>query len=91
MGPRRNCPDLQSTGRYDRAVGLMKRTVPNYSAVDVPEIPRAYWEALFPEAYWSDLKRYSAENDLDPFLVASLIRQNPRSTQSPFHVRTLWD
>jgi len=74
-GPAEIARIYQSTGRYDRAVGLMKRTVPNYFAVDVPEIPRAYWEALFPKAYWSDLKRYSAENDLDPFLVASLIRQ----------------
>jgi soluble lytic murein transglycosylase len=65
----------KNTGRYDRALSLMKRTVPNYFALDVPEIPRSYWEALFPEAYWSDLKRYSTENDLDPFLVASLIRQ----------------
>ena len=65
----------QSTGRYDRALGLMKRSVPNYFAVDVPELPRSYWEALFPKPYWNDLKRYSVENDLDPFLVASLIRQ----------------
>lgn len=65
----------QNTGRYDRAVGVMKRTVPNYFAVDLPELPRAYWEALFPRAYWTDLKRYSEENSLDPFLVASLIRQ----------------
>jgi len=30
---------------------------------------------LFPRPYWSDLKRYSAANRLDPYLVASLIRQ----------------
>jgi soluble lytic murein transglycosylase len=38
-------------------------------------MPRAYWEALFPKPYWSDLQRFSSSNDLDPFLVASLIRQ----------------
>ena len=32
-------------------------------------------EALFPKAYWVDLKRFSSENELDPYLVASLIRQ----------------
>jgi len=53
----------------------MKRGVPNYFAVDVPELPRPYWEALFPKAYWGDLKRFSTENELDPYLVASLIRQ----------------
>jgi soluble lytic murein transglycosylase len=49
--------------------------VPNYFAVDVPELPRPYWEALFPKAYWGDLKRFSTQNELDPYLVASLIRQ----------------
>jgi soluble lytic murein transglycosylase len=49
--------------------------VPNYFAVDVPELPRSYWEALFPKPYWVDLKRFSSQNELDPYLVASLIRQ----------------
>jgi soluble lytic murein transglycosylase len=65
----------QGSGRYDRAIEVMKRGVPNYFAVDVPELPRTYWEALFPKAYWGDLKRFSSENELDPYLVASLIRQ----------------
>lgn len=65
----------QDCGRYDRAIEVMKRSVPNYFAVDVPELPRTYWEALFPKAYWGDLKRFSTANELDPYLVASLIRQ----------------
>jgi soluble lytic murein transglycosylase len=63
------------SGRYDRAIQVMKRAVPSYFAVDIPELPRLYWEALFPKAYWTDLRRFSAQNDLDPYLVASLIRQ----------------
>ena len=65
----------RESGRYDRAIEVMKHTVPNYFAVDVPELPRSYWEALFPKAYWVDLRKFSAENGLDPYLVASLIRQ----------------
>jgi soluble lytic murein transglycosylase len=65
----------QESGRYDRAIEVMKHTVPNYFAVDVPELPRSYWEALFPKAYWVDLRKFSAESGLDPYLVASLIRQ----------------
>jgi soluble lytic murein transglycosylase len=65
----------QDSGRYDRAIEVMKHGVPNYFAVDVPELPRTYWEALFPKAYWGDLKRFSTQNELDPYLVASLIRQ----------------
>jgi soluble lytic murein transglycosylase len=63
------------TGHYDRAIELMKRSVPSYFAVDIPTLPREYWEALFPRPYWSDLKKFSTANGLDPYLVASLIRQ----------------
>jgi soluble lytic murein transglycosylase len=65
----------EDAGRYDLAVETMKRTVPNYFAFDVPSLPRTYWEALFPKPYWTDLKRFSSANGLDPYLVASLIRQ----------------
>ena len=63
------------TGHYDRAIEVMKRSVPSYFAVDIPMLPREYWEALFPRPYWSDLKKFSTANGLDPYLVASLIRQ----------------
>jgi soluble lytic murein transglycosylase len=63
------------TGHYDRAIEYMKRASPNYFALDIPDLPRKYWEVLFPKAYWSDLKQDSEANGLDPYLVASLIRQ----------------
>ncbi len=63
------------TGHYDRAIETMKHSVPSYFAVDLPTLPREYWEALFPRPYWNDLKRFSVANGLDPYLVASLIRQ----------------
>ena len=65
----------QEAGRYDMAIEALKRSVPNYFAVDLPSLPRPYWEALFPKAYWPELKKYSSQNSLDPYLVASLIRQ----------------
>ena len=65
----------QDGGRYDRGIEIMKRSTPNYFAVDIPDLPRPYWEALFPKAYWPDLRKYSVANGLDPYLVASLIRQ----------------
>lgn len=63
------------TGHYDRAIETMKRSVPSYFAVDLSMLPREYWEALFPRPYWPDLKKFSEKNGLDPYLVASLIRQ----------------
>jgi soluble lytic murein transglycosylase len=66
---------FQENELYNRGIETMKRAVPNYFALDIPSLPRSYWEALFPRPYWTDLKRYSTRNELDPFLVASLIRQ----------------
>ncbi len=74
-GPAETARLYVETGHYDRAIELMKHSAPNYFALDIPDLPRTYWEALFPKAYWSDLKRCAAANELDPYLVASLIRQ----------------
>jgi soluble lytic murein transglycosylase len=65
----------QDAGRYDIAVETMKRAIPNYFAVDLSALPRPYWESLFPKPYWTDLKKFSSANGLDPYMVASLIRQ----------------
>jgi soluble lytic murein transglycosylase len=65
----------KDAGRPDMAIRTLKRAVPAYFAVDLPALPRSYWEALFPRPYWADLKKYSSNNSLDPYLVASLIRQ----------------
>ena len=65
----------QDCGQYDRGIQVLKRAKPNYFAVDLPELPRAYWDALFPKPYWTDLRKFSVQNGLEPYLVASLIRQ----------------
>ena len=62
-------------GQYHRALQVLKAAVPSYFALDLSALPRNYWEDLFPRPFWTDLKRYSDANRLDPFLVASLIRQ----------------
>jgi soluble lytic murein transglycosylase len=65
----------QDDGRYDQAIEALKRAVPSYYALDLPALPRDAWQVLFPRPYWTDLRRYSRANGLDPFLVASLVRQ----------------
>jgi soluble lytic murein transglycosylase len=63
------------SGLYFRSLQSLKRAVPGYYSFELSDLPRKFWEDLFPRPYWPDVKRYSAENGLDPFLVASLIRQ----------------
>jgi len=74
-GPAETSQLYIDTGHYDRAIEVMKHSVPSYFAVEIPNLPRPYWEALFPRPYWTDLKKFSVANGLDPYLVASLIRQ----------------
>ena len=62
-------------GRHDRALQVLKRNVSGYFSLDLAALPRPIWEGLFPRPYWDDLKRNADENHLDPFLIASLIRQ----------------
>ena len=74
-GPSETAQLYDETGHYDQAIEVMKHSAPNYFALDIPDLPRKYWEALFPKAFWTDLKRSATVNGLDPYLVASLIRQ----------------
>jgi soluble lytic murein transglycosylase len=65
----------QDAGRPYTALETLKRALPNYFAVDTNAIPRTFLQVLFPRSYWQTLKQDSQANGLDPYLVASLIRQ----------------
>jgi len=62
-------------GEYYRALQALKHAISGYFAMDVSALPQPYWEGLFPRPYWEALRRNSEANGLDPYLVASLIRQ----------------
>ncbi len=64
-----------SYGQIFRALRAMKRALPYAASVPIKSIPLAYWQILFPEPWWNTIKAESAKNNLDPYLVASLIRQ----------------
>jgi soluble lytic murein transglycosylase len=64
-----------SYGETWRAMRLMKRAVPFYTSAPISALPLAYWRILFPEPHWSTIKECAAQNGLDPYMVASLIRQ----------------
>lgn len=65
----------QEAGKPFQALRRAKQVVPGYFAADVSALPKTYAEALFPRPYWDDLSRSATSNGLDPYLVASLIRQ----------------
>jgi soluble lytic murein transglycosylase-like protein/predicted negative regulator of RcsB-dependent stress response len=38
-------------------------------------IPQRFWEILYPLAYWETIEKEAARRELDPYFVASVIRQ----------------
>jgi len=58
-----------------QAMRIMKNNSPEYLSLRVPDAPRKFWELLFPLLYKSDLVRSAKDRDLDPYLLAGLIRQ----------------
>ena len=64
-----------SFGEYTRSIQSMKHSGMSFFALPMEEVPAIYWQLLFPQPYWSDLVANSQKNGLDPYLVASLIRQ----------------
>ncbi|SPE22845.1 Lytic transglycosylase catalytic [Candidatus Sulfotelmatomonas gaucii] len=64
-----------SYGETFRAVRALKRALPSAASAPIASIPLAYWRILFPEEWWTTIQAESVKNNLDPYLVASLIRQ----------------
>jgi soluble lytic murein transglycosylase len=64
-----------SYGEVTRALQSMKHSGISFFALPTDEVPTIYWKLIFPQPYWNDLVADSEKNGLDPYLVASLIRQ----------------
>lgn len=64
-----------SYGENVRALQAIKRSGSGLYTLPISEVPNEYWTLLFPRPYWSDLTAAASAQGLDPYLVASLIRQ----------------
>jgi soluble lytic murein transglycosylase len=68
---------------YYRGLRYMKRYGYGYLRMPLESMPRAFWEGLFPLPWGDKLLARAAPHELDPYLVAGLIRQesefNPRA------------
>jgi soluble lytic murein transglycosylase len=57
------------------SITLMRRAYPQFMARGGEQLPREILTTIFPLSYWDLIKKYSAQNDLDPYLVAALMAQ----------------
>jgi len=53
----------------------IKSAAPDYLAMSLEDAPPAFWQLLFPLPYEQDLVRSAQQQNLDPYMVAALIRQ----------------
>ena len=79
-----------SYGEPYRAMRALKRALPSAASASFKSIPLAYWRILFPEPWWVTIKAESAKNNLDPYLVASLIRQESEFNPSVVSYANAW-
>lgn len=67
----------------DQAIRYLKRYAPDYLYMRIDSAPAEFWKLAFPIPYRADLERFARQNNLDPFLVAALARQesefNPKA------------
>jgi soluble lytic murein transglycosylase len=57
------------------SITLAKRAYPQFMANGGEQLPREILLTIFPLSYWDLIRKYSADNRLDPYLVAALIAQ----------------
>ena len=64
-----------AAGHYAAGIVAVRQAFPQLEARRVSEIPNQAWRAAFPLPYESSVRSAAARNQLDPMLVAGLIRQ----------------
>ncbi len=62
-------------GEHHRALRYMKLYAQGYLRLPLDTMPREFWESLFPMPFSEDLRSHASRQELDPYLVAALIRQ----------------
>jgi soluble lytic murein transglycosylase len=71
-------------GHYFAALDAARRAVANYTLLDPNSIPSGVWELLYPLPWWQEVRDEAAAAELDPYMIAGLIRQ-----ESAFNERAI--
>jgi soluble lytic murein transglycosylase len=62
-------------GEPFKANGVLQRRFRQFVRHGGENIPRRFWEILFPLAYWETIREEAERRGHDPYLIASIIRQ----------------
>ncbi len=66
---------LSRMGQRWNAVRIVSQTIPGYSSLDLSTLPRSLWEILYPLEHWAAIRQSSQKEQVEPHLVAAMIRQ----------------
>ena len=64
-----------AAGHYAAGISAVRQAFPQLEARRVSEIPNEAWRAAFPLPYETNLRNEALRNQLDPMLIAGLVRQ----------------
>ena len=68
--------DLYSrAGQTSRSMRVVLRDFRDIARHGAPNVPQRFWELLYPRAHWELITREAERNDVDPWLVSAIIRQ----------------
>ncbi len=62
-------------GHFAAGMAYARLGVPSFDSRKLNELPLSAWKALYPLPYETSVRRESGKNELDPMIVAGLIRQ----------------
>lgn len=62
-------------GFYLESIRMLNTALSNMPLETRLALPAIFWNLMFPRLYWSQIQRVAAEQNIDPYLVLSVIRQ----------------
>jgi soluble lytic murein transglycosylase len=66
---------LERRGASEHALRAMKAYVPDYLMIPMEQAPAEFWRVAFPMPYRESLLKNARMSEVDPFVVAGLVRQ----------------
>lgn len=63
------------SGEPFKAIGVLQRRFRPFVRHGGIGVPHRFWEILFPLKYWDSIRSEAQRRQIDPFLIASIIRQ----------------
>jgi soluble lytic murein transglycosylase len=96
---RQGLTESNTTEKFNRLRGsitLMRRAYPQFMAAGGQDLPRDILVHIFPMSYWDLIRKYSTQNNLDPYLIAALMAQEStfvpgiRSHANAYGLLQLW-